>query len=276
MADSTQVTHVDLAQDHEAALMFWNGHAEAWKQHVGLDGDANRRLNSDPVLWRMLGDVRGRTILDAGCGTGYLATKLVTLGGASKVVGIDFSPEMIRVCKESSPLPEDLLEFRVDSCSTLASIPDDNTFDALVSNYVLMDVADFRSAIRHFFRVLKPGGIAVVIFSHPCFPLPDVPSIQGQPCMLMPFPYFEERTLALPSWNQELFRGSFVAFHRPLSAYWQTFTTVGFHILELDEPHYEDTPEHRSFQIPSDAPQLDRLHRRPYSIAFKLLKPNNN
>jgi len=47
-----------------------------WRLQVGDDGDGNRLLNSNPVLWAFAGDVRGRTVLDAGCGTGYLAKKL--------------------------------------------------------------------------------------------------------------------------------------------------------------------------------------------------------
>ena len=38
---------------------FWNRVADDWQIQVGSDGDANRRLNSDPVLWKFVGDVRG-------------------------------------------------------------------------------------------------------------------------------------------------------------------------------------------------------------------------
>ena len=35
----------------------WNLLAEDWRTQVGDDGDSNRRLNSDPVLWEFVGDV---------------------------------------------------------------------------------------------------------------------------------------------------------------------------------------------------------------------------
>lgn len=53
---------------------FWNDVADDWRIQVGDDGDFNRRLNSDPVLWRFAGEVNGLTVLDAGCGTGYLSS----------------------------------------------------------------------------------------------------------------------------------------------------------------------------------------------------------
>ena len=65
---------------------FWNRVADDWEIQVGSDGDANRRLNSDPALWRFVGDVRARRVLDAGCGTGYLSITLAKCG--ARVTGI--------------------------------------------------------------------------------------------------------------------------------------------------------------------------------------------
>ena len=56
----------------EEARDFWNSVAEDWRIQVGDEGDTNRPLNSDPVLWAFACDVRGLEVLDAGCGTGYL------------------------------------------------------------------------------------------------------------------------------------------------------------------------------------------------------------
>jgi len=60
----------------EATRDFWNRVADDWRIQVGDEGDGNRILNSDPVLWAFAGDVSGLTVLDAGCGTGYLSKKL--------------------------------------------------------------------------------------------------------------------------------------------------------------------------------------------------------
>src|SRR5690349_14465802 len=60
---------------------------------VGLDGDRNRMLNSDPVLWRFAGDLRGLKVLDVGCGTGYLSKHASARG--AMVTGVDLSERMI-------------------------------------------------------------------------------------------------------------------------------------------------------------------------------------
>ena len=54
--------------DDEASVQtraFWDRAAADWLIQVGDDGDTNRRLNSDPVLWHFVGDVRGKEVLDA-------------------------------------------------------------------------------------------------------------------------------------------------------------------------------------------------------------------
>ena len=83
--------------DEDDIRELWDRLADEWQIQVGDEGDANRRLNSDPVLWHLLGDVEGRRVLDAGCGTGYL-TRLLARRGAV-VTGIDVSSRMIALAR---------------------------------------------------------------------------------------------------------------------------------------------------------------------------------
>jgi SAM-dependent methyltransferase len=240
---------------------FWDRVAADWRIQVGDDGDRNRILNSDPVLWKFAGDVRGLTVLDAGCGTGYLSRKLRDLGAL--VTGVDFSPKMIDIARAHNPG----IDFRVDSCSELGTLADEH-FDLLIANYVLMDTPDLSGTMRAFHRVLKPDGVAVVVFSHPCFPQGNASdSADGSTRSFhWSFSYFDERKIVEPPWNH--FKSDFIWFHRPLSAYWKAFTSAGFAVLELDEPRL--TAER--YHLAEDEDILERCKNRPYSIAFKLQK----
>jgi len=51
------------------------------------ENDLNRCDLLDPVILQILEDVKGKTILDAGCGDGYLSRKLARLGAS--VTGVD-------------------------------------------------------------------------------------------------------------------------------------------------------------------------------------------
>lgn len=239
---------------------FWNRVAADWQRQVGTDGDRNRRLNSDPVLWDFTGEVRGQKVLDAGCGTGYLTRKLADRG--AQVVGVDLSEKMVEIARAASPA----LDFRVDSVTALDSLAD-GAFDLLVSNYVLMDVPDLGETMRSFARVLRPGGAAVVIFSHPCFP--QSRRSEG-PGPLSSYrwekPYFDARRMVDPPWAH--FTSEFIWFHRPLSDYWKAFQNAGFNVARFEEPRL--TPD-RAHQAATDRDRR-ACSTRPYSVAFRLEK----
>src|SRR5689334_17964362 len=80
---------------------LWDRLADDWHIQVGTDGDRNRLLNSDPVLWRFAGDVGGLKVLDAGCGTGYLSNHLHDRGAV--VTGVDISGRMIAIARRLHP-----------------------------------------------------------------------------------------------------------------------------------------------------------------------------
>ncbi len=240
---------------------LWNRVAADWRIQVGDDGDANRRLNSDPVLWDFVGDVRGLAVLDAGCGTGYLANKLHERGAS--VVGVDVAEEMIRIATASYPA----VTFRVDSVSELRTVGDAE-IDVIVSNYVLMDTPDLGAALRAFFRVLKPGGHVVAVFSHPCFPQgEEMTEDEHGASYRWDFPYFEARRRVDAPWAH--FTSRFIWFHRPLSDYWKAFKDAGFGVVDFEEPRI--TPER--YAMAESPERLRRCRTRPYSVAFKLVKP---
>lgn len=239
---------------------FWNRIAHDWDRQVGDSGDKNRRLNSDPVLWSFLGDVRGRRVLDAGCGTGYLSRQLHERG--ANVIGIDFSEEMIRIAREKAPG----IGFRVGSCSSVHEMLD-RPVDVVVSNYVLMDTPDLKGTIESFFRALRADGEAVVVFSHPCFPAGRARFEKGTIEYRWEHSYFEPTRNVDPPWAH--FTSDFIWFHRPLSDYWKAFRSAGFSVIDFEEPRIS---EDRHPMAESEK-QLLRAKTRPYSVAFRLKKP---
>jgi SAM-dependent methyltransferase len=247
----------ELEETHD----LWNRVADDWRIQVGEDGDGNRLLNSDPVLWQFAGDVNGLTVLDAGCGTGYLSKKLHDHG--ARVTGIDFSERMIAIARAHNPT----IDFRVDSCSTFATLAD-ASFDLVIANYVLMDTPDLPGTIQAFHRVLKPHGVAVLIFSHPCFPQERATvSEDGEEIRYdWNFPYFEQRKCIDPPWAH--FTAEFIWFHRPLSDYWKAFLAAGFVVVDFEEPRITADRYH----LAKTARQLKNAQTRPNSVAFKLQK----
>lgn len=240
---------------------FWNRAADDWEIQVGDEGDLNRRVNSDSVLWNFAGDVAGLAVLDAGCGTGYLSKKLRDRGAL--VTGIDFSERMIEIARAKYPD----IDFRVDSCSELRSV-DDEQFDLVIANYLLMDTPDLRGTMNAFNRILKPDGAVVLVFSHPCFPQgrARIPENGVEISYRWSFSYFDARKLADPPWAH--FKSEFIWFHRPLSDYWKAFTAAGFSVVDFEEPRITED----RFHLVENERKLRNSRTRPYSVAFKLRK----
>lgn len=246
----------------EEARKCWNLLADGWRVQVGDEGDSNRRLNSDPVLWELAGDVRGRTVLDAGCGTGYLARKLRDRGAL--VTGVDLAERMIEIARADHPD----IDFRVDSCTHLGTVGD-GLFDLVIANYVLMDTPELHATMRAFFRVLKAGGVVVLVFSHPCFPQGSANTVSSDGKEIFyrwSFSYFEPRKCLDPPWGH--FQNDFLWFHRPLSDYWKAFTAAGFAVTGFEEPRITEDRYH----LAENEKQLRNSMTRPYSVAFKLQK----
>jgi len=240
----------------------WNRKASEWHAHVGRDGDSNRRLNSDPVLWRMLGDVRGLRVLDAGCGTGYLTAQLARSG--ARVVAIDIAPAMIEIARANVADVGGQVDVRLDDGQTLATVAD-ASIDRVVSNYVLMDLPDHEAALRAIARVLVPGGWAVAVFLHPCFDVPDGPERTGTGIRYAwPRPYADRWGFRC-TWGP--FSSDFIAFHRPLADWWRAIRAAGLVVDDFDEPMVAidraDVP----------AEEIAKARWTSWSVAFRLRRP---
>ena len=167
----------------------WNLNAERWDAAYDDDGDANRRYQSDEPMLELLGEVRGLSILDVGSGNGYLCRKLARRGAV--MTGIELSDEFIRMSLAREEADKLGTTYRHGSASEMGFLAE-CSFDKAVSNYVLMDIRDYEAAIRHVFRVLKPGGTFVSVISHHSFdglgwhrPAPDSPRREDQAAWLM-------------------------------------------------------------------------------------------
>jgi ubiquinone/menaquinone biosynthesis C-methylase UbiE len=97
------------------------------------------------------GDLRGRRVLDVGCGTGALAAALANRYGC-KVWGLDASPEMIQVARERVPAGVGL---RVGQAESLEF--KDEWFERAVMTFAVHHV-DRPKAFSEIHRVLVPSG----------------------------------------------------------------------------------------------------------------------
>lgn len=89
---------------------------------------AGRERMAGTLLGWLPDDLSGRTVLDAGCGTGVLSIELARRG--ARVVGVDVSPEMLAVARQRIP---DELSDRIELRETDLQAPGPDAFDHVVA-----------------------------------------------------------------------------------------------------------------------------------------------
>jgi demethylmenaquinone methyltransferase/2-methoxy-6-polyprenyl-1,4-benzoquinol methylase len=119
---------------------------------AGVDGGWRRRAARETGL------VAGGAALDVACGSGKLTARLSRIAGAGgRVVGLDFSPEMLAIARHDHPG----IEFLEGDALNLPF--DDATFDAATIAFGLRNLSDPVKGLREMLRVIKPRGRAVVL-----------------------------------------------------------------------------------------------------------------
>ncbi len=117
----------------------------------------------------LLGEVRGRRILELGCGGGQCSITFARQG--AEAVGIDLSDEQLAFARRLAAAEGVAVSFVQGDASDLGRW-DDGAFDIVFSSYALHYVPDVERCLREVSRVLVPGGRLVFSLDHPfwnCF-----------------------------------------------------------------------------------------------------------
>lgn len=93
--------------------------------------------------------------LDLCTGTGDIAGMLKEKFSQAKIVGVDFSDEMLKIARSKHPQ----IEFIEADCSQLPF--EDESFDLCVISFGLRNVEDITKVLGEIYRVLKKGGVFV-------------------------------------------------------------------------------------------------------------------
>ncbi|MDR2846581.1 MAG: ubiquinone/menaquinone biosynthesis methyltransferase [Candidatus Methanoplasma sp.] len=114
-------------------------------------------------MMKKAGDLSSKKCLDIGTGTGEIAFLLATRAGTEgSVTGVDITPKMLELAEEKMKgrnLPKPV---KFDVGDALALQYGNDSFDVVTSGYMLRNVTDIQKAVDEMYRVLRPGGRAVV------------------------------------------------------------------------------------------------------------------
>ncbi|MDX3225555.1 class I SAM-dependent methyltransferase [Streptomyces sp. ME19-01-6] len=209
---------------NETTIQQWNTMPRKVMEAMEPDGDFAKRHLINPVLLRMLGDVRGLRVLDAGSGQGYLSRMLATRG--AHVTAVEPTDAMFTYSQEKEQaLQQGIHHVQAD----LSQLPDlGGGYDAVLCSMVLPAIPDWKPAMRACVQALRPGGLFVFSVNHPAFEqLLATWRKHGEYRLRR---YLEEYEIPLTHATD---------FHRPISAYLNELTALGCRLREIAEPGLE-------------------------------------
>ncbi|MCA1832461.1 MAG: class I SAM-dependent methyltransferase [Actinomycetota bacterium] len=176
---------------------------------------------------KILGDVRGKNILEVGCGGAQFGIALARKG--ARVTGIDLSKEQLRHAKRNAASAEVEIRLEHGNAEDLSRFKT-NTFDLVVSDFAagFLDLAKLLPEVR---RVLKPGGRTAISWSSPIL---DCLTPSGEPPLLkFVTSYFDTAPIrdGGPDPTYE--------FKRTYGEWIRAFVLAGLIVLDLVEPQTE-------------------------------------
>lgn len=129
-----------------------------WAQTYAKEENPIKKY-SDELITNWLGDLKGKSLLDVGCGTGKFCN-LARKKGARKIVGTDLSPKMIEETKKQSGDAE----LRVIDVSK-ENI--EGQFDVVICSLVLGHISNLEFALTNLIGNMNHDGTLLITDFHP-------------------------------------------------------------------------------------------------------------
>jgi 2-polyprenyl-3-methyl-5-hydroxy-6-metoxy-1,4-benzoquinol methylase len=199
----------------------WRKNASPWTTAVRENQIASRALVTNKAIVDAVLSRSPRTVLDIGCGEGWLARALAEHGVSA--VGVDVVPALIEQARKAGGG-----EFRISSYEDIAAGRLDVSVDLVVANFSLIGKESVEGVIRRAPSLLNSGGSLVIQTLHPVASCGDESYADGW------------RTGSWAGFSEE-FSDPAPWYFRTMESWETLLADSGFRILETREPVHPET-----------------------------------
>jgi len=144
----------EQADAYDEVASVYDNFTQVWDQHIAAPALA--RVTHLIEQWVQ----PGAAVLDAGAGTGERTLTVFQHSQPGSVVALDASERMLAIAQ--AKIVDQRVQFLRGDVQHLPF--DENTFDVILSTWVIEIMADPRAVVQAFIRVLKPEGIVIYAF----------------------------------------------------------------------------------------------------------------
>jgi SAM-dependent methyltransferase len=222
---------------------FFAGYSALPRSIHGLDGAPEW-----PALRAMLPELRGRRVVDLGCGFGWFC-RFAREAGAGAVLGIDVSENMLARARQMTSDPA--ISYRRADLETLTL--DDATFDLAYSSLTLHYLEKLAALFGQVHRTLVAGGRFVFSIEHPIYTAPDRPGWRTEDNRKV---WAVDRYLDEGPRTTDWLVKDVVKQHRTIATYLNLLIAAGFSILKMEEwgPTDEQVAAHPEWACERERP----------------------
>ncbi len=199
----------------------WFKNAAPWIVAIEEKQITSRNLITDRAIVDAVVSRGGKTVLDLGCGEGWLTRALVAQG--LDVFGTDIVPSLIERAKTIG-----LGQFELASYAEIASGTLAKKFDVVVANFSLIGEESVESLFRSMRSLLTDRGTFIVQTLHPTIACGDLPYRDGW------------RASSWDGFSDE-FTDPAPWYFRTLATWVELYTANGLSIVEIREPIHPQT-----------------------------------
>ena len=205
----------------ERIVDSWRKNASPWTIAVRENQIASRTLVTNRAIVDAVLSRSPRTVLDIGCGEGWLARALAEHGVSA--VGVDVVPALIEQARKAGGG-----EFRISSYEDIAAGRLDVSVDLVVANFSLIGKESVEGVVRRAPSLLNSGGSLVIQTLHPVASCGDESYADGW------------RTGSWAGFSEE-FSDPAPWYFRTMESWESLLADSGFRILEAREPAHPET-----------------------------------
>ena len=215
-------------------IASWERNARPWTAAVRTGSIESRRRVTDRAIVEAVLARSPRSVLDMGCGEGWLVRELA--GKDIQTIGVDVIPALIEAARQAGGG-----DFRMMSYEDIAAGNLDVSVDVLSCNFSLLGKGSVEGVFRAAPSLLNPQGYVIVQTLHPIMACGERPYRDG--------------------WREGSWAGFGPDFSDPAPWYFRTveswsklFVDSGFRLAELREPLHPDSGRPASLILVGQAP----------------------
>lgn len=208
------------------------GHVASWYNEHITEGDTYHEHVVKPNLLEVLGDIRGKQMLDVACGQGFFSRLLHEAG--ARVTGVDIAASLIALAKNAGPAD---IRYEVAPADKM-DVPE-SSFDIAICVLALQNIRNLSGTLAAVSKALKPGGEFLFVLNHPAFRVPRRSSWGFDADTNTQFRrvdgYLSESEHKIQMHPGADTSVTTISYHRPLQTYVSELARNGFAVVGLEE-----------------------------------------